>query len=62
MKTVLIEGKRYSWREILRLRREQRKKAPQAQPPLFPLQEDARPQSQKTALGRWEEPTLFPLD
>jgi hypothetical protein len=33
--------------------------AKREQPTLFPLKEDCRPQTQKTASGRYEEPTLF---
>lgn len=57
---IEIDGKRYLWRDSLRLRREQRKahaKAPQ--PPLFPLREDRRPPSERTAAGRYLEPSLF---
>ena len=59
LRFVTIDGKRYAWREILKLRREQRKEARQAQSPLFELKEDRRPQSQKTSAGRFKEPTLF---
>jgi hypothetical protein len=43
----------------LLLRREQKKAARQAQPTLFALNEDSRPQTQRTASSRYEEPTLF---
>jgi hypothetical protein len=56
---IEIEGKRYLWREILKMRREQRKAAQRAQPALFELREDARPKSQRSADGRFSEPTLF---
>jgi hypothetical protein len=56
---VTIDGKRYAWREILKLRSEQRKEARQAQPPLFELKEDSRPSTQNSTRGRFEEPTLF---
>ena len=59
MKTVLIDGKRYLWSELLRLRREQKKAARQAHPTLFELREDARPPSQRLADGRYSEPSLF---
>jgi hypothetical protein len=59
MKTVEIGGTRYLWRDVLKLRKEQQKAARQPQPTLFPLVEDSRPASEKTAAGRHEEPTLF---
>lgn len=59
MKTIEIDGKRYVWRDILRLRREQQKADRQPQPTLFELQTDTRPASQKTADGRYSEPLLF---
>jgi phage-related minor tail protein len=59
MRYITLDGKRYAWRDLLKLRREQKKAARQAQPALFELKEDARPQSQRTASSRYEEPTLF---
>jgi len=58
---ILIDGKRYAWRDILALRREQRQPA-LPQPTLFELKEDARPPSARTAAGRYLEPTLFDGD
>jgi hypothetical protein len=59
LKTVEIGGVRYRWRDILKLRREQSKADRKHQPPLFELRDDSRPDSQKTATGRLQEPTLF---
>lgn len=59
MRYIEIEGKKYAWRDLLKLRREQRKAARQAQPVLFELKDDERPKSQRTASSRYEEPTLF---
>ena len=59
MKFIILDGKRYAWRDLLKLRREQRKAARQAQPTLFELKDDERPKSQRTASSRFEEPTLF---
>ena len=59
MKFIIVDGKRYAWRDLLKLRREQKKAARQAQPALFELQDDQRPESQSTASSRYEEPTLF---
>lgn len=56
---LVIDGKRYLWAELLRLRKEQRRAARKEQPALFPLKEDCRQPTQKTARGRYEEPTLF---
>jgi hypothetical protein len=58
---VDIDGKRYLWRDILNMRREQRKAERQPQPLLFELKEDRRPDSQRKAAGRFSEPTLFEL-
>lgn len=59
MKFIVLDGKRYLWADILRLRKEQVKAARQKQPVLFELQDDERPKSQRTASARFEEPTLF---
>ena len=59
MKYVIIEGKRIAWRDIFALRKEQKKAQRQQQLTLFELKEDARPQTQHTADGRYQEPLLF---
>jgi hypothetical protein len=59
MRYIEIDGKMYRWRDLLKLRREQRKAARQAQPVLFELKDDQRPKSQRTASSRFEEPSLF---
>jgi hypothetical protein len=57
---IEIDGKRHVWRDILELRREQLRERPRAeQPALFEVIEDSRPVSQRTAAGRYREPTLF---
>jgi hypothetical protein len=57
-----LDGKRYLWRDLLRLRQEQRRAARGAdQPALFALREDCRPASDRTAAGRYQEPSLFTL-
>jgi hypothetical protein len=58
---IMIDGKRHSWRDILALRREQRQPT-LPQPTLFELKEDARPGSQRSATGRYAEPSLFDGD
>jgi len=63
MWTIVIDGKRYDWREIRRLRREQIQEARRIeQLPLFDLKDDSRPASQRTVAGRFMEPTLFKVD
>jgi hypothetical protein len=59
MRYVEINGVKYLWRDLLKLRREQKKAERQAQPVLFELKEDTRPQTQRTASSRYAEPTLF---
>ena len=59
---VVIDGKRFLWKDILKLRREQRKAARQSQLTLFEIKEDSRPASQRTAEGRFTEPMLFNID
>lgn len=58
-KFIVIDGKRIAWRDLLKLRREQRRAAQTVQPVLFELKDDTRPKSQQTANGRFSEPTLF---
>jgi hypothetical protein len=58
---IIIAGKRYAWRDILALRREQWQPS-LPQPTLFELKEDTRPASARTAAGRYLEPTLFDGD
>jgi hypothetical protein len=59
---IVIDGKRHLWKDLLRLRREQRKAARQPQLILFELKDDSRPASQQTAEGRFTEPMLFNID
>lgn len=59
---IIIEGRAYRWRDILDLRRQQIaawKAARPDQPALFPLIEDSRPKSDRTAAGRFLEPSLL---
>lgn len=58
---IIIDGKRYAWRDILALRREQRQ-SPLPQPTLFELKDDVRPPAQRSAAGRYAEPSLFDGD
>lgn len=59
---IIIEGRRYLWNDLLKLRREQQKATKKRQLTLFELMEDSRPASQRTAEGRLTEPTLFKVD
>jgi hypothetical protein len=55
-----IDGKRYLWRDIVELRRQQRRAhATTQQPPLFELKHDCRPSAARTPTGRYLEPSLF---
>jgi hypothetical protein len=59
---VEIEGKRFLWRDLVKLRREQRQASANApQPVLFPLIDDWRPPAERTAAGRYQEPSLFSI-
>jgi hypothetical protein len=60
--TVLVDGRAYSWKRLCELRRAQleaARKARGSQPALFELREDCRPGSERTAAGRFTEPSLF---
>jgi hypothetical protein len=60
--TIIVDGHAYSLQRLCELRREQleawRLSQPE-QPALFPLKADCRPQPERTATGRYREPTLF---
>jgi hypothetical protein len=57
---VEMDGKRILWRDLLQLRREQRKALTRAaQPTLFELKEDRRPAGDRNAAERYLEPNLF---
>lgn len=63
MRIIIIDGKVYEWKHILRLRRQQMQDGQRSsQLTLFELKEDHRPASQCTADGRYSEPTLFKVD
>ena len=60
---TIPDGKRYRWRDILRLRRQQEQETRQPnQEPLFPMHDDSRPVTQRTASDRYQNPTLFTVD
>lgn len=60
--TIIVDGRAYSWQRLRELRRQQleawRLSQPE-QPALFALKADCRPQPERTAAGRYSEPTLF---
>lgn len=61
---IMIGGHAYSWRAILAQRRtqlEEWKAAQMRQPALFDLRDDRRPEAERTAAGRYQEPTLLAL-
>ena len=61
-KFIDIDGKRFVWRELLQRRREQvAAVAKFEQPVLFEMKVDSRPASERTADGRYGEPSLFTL-
>lgn len=62
--TFIVDGRAYSWRKLCQLRRDQlemRRVARGKQDTLFALQDDCRPASQRTAAGRYAEPSFFDL-
>ena len=57
---IEIDGKRYLWRDVVQLRREQRQAYARAQQlALFELRHDQRPPAERTAASRYLEPSLF---
>lgn len=59
-KFIEIDGKRFLWRDLLVKRRAQAV-AKSEQAVLFELKEDRRPIADRTAAGRYLEPSLFTL-
>lgn len=60
LRFIDIDGKRYLWRDVLEVRREQLKaRVRTEQPRLFPLKNDSRPPAERAAAGRYLEPSLF---
>lgn len=57
-----LDGRAYSWRQLCELRRQQleaARKARGTQALLFELRHDQRPESQRSASGRYAEPSLL---
>ena len=60
LRFIVIDGKRHLWRDVLRIRRQQVREFVSArQPALFELKDDCRPPAERTAAGRYLEPSLF---
>ena len=60
--TIIVDGHAFSWRRIAELRRQQLEawQTEQArQLALFELKDDCRPEAERTAAGRFREPTFF---
>jgi hypothetical protein len=59
---LVVDGRAFSWRQICELRRQQLeawKAAEARQLALFELKDDCRPATERTAAGRYAEPTLL---
>lgn len=58
---VLLDGRAYRWKDILAARRAQlaARPDPADQPTLFALRDDTRPKEERTASGRYRQPSLF---
>ena len=63
LRHIVIDGKAYLWRELVRLRREQLAafKTQASQPALFELKNDTRPKPERKAAGRYLQPSLFSI-
>jgi len=60
--TLIVDGHAFSWQRLLELRRQQLEawQAEQVrQLTLFELKDDSRPEAERTAAGRYSEPTFF---
>jgi hypothetical protein len=60
--TLIIDGRAYSWQALCELRRQQLDAWRAAQPrqlALFELKNDTRPVAERTASGRYEQPSLL---
>lgn len=59
-RSIVLDGKVYVWRELVKLRRAQLAEYAKArQPALFELREDSRPKTARSASSRYLEPSLF---
>ena len=59
---IVIEGKAYVWRELVKMRREQlQAQAKRKQLTLFEMREDYRPETHRNASARYQQPSLLAL-
>lgn len=61
---IVIDGRAYSWRVLLELRRRQLEEwrtARARQPALFEVRHDTRPAPERSAAERYREPTLLSI-
>lgn len=59
---LIVDGHAFSWRRLWELRQAQLeawKQAQAPQPALFDLRTDCRPRAERTAAGRYREPSLL---
>jgi len=59
---LIVDGHAFSWRRLCDLRREQLEawqRCKVLQPALFELRTDCRPRAERTASGRYQEPSLL---
>ena len=59
---LYVDGHAFSWRRLCELRRQQMEtwaEAEARQPALFELKTDCRPRSERTAAGRYRQPSLL---
>ena len=63
--TVVVDGHGFNWQRLCELRRQQQVEAWRAaqirQLALFEMHQDRRPTAERSASGRYREPTLFAL-
>ena len=62
--TIVVDGHGFNWQRLCELRRQQLEawRAEQGrQLTLFELREDFRPSAERTASGRYEQPTMLSL-
>ncbi len=60
--TLLVDGHAFSWRRLCELRRQQIEawaKTEERQPALFELRTDCRPHAERSADGRYRQPSLL---
>jgi hypothetical protein len=59
---LFVDGQAFSWRRLCELRRQQIEawtKSKARQPALFELKTDCRPRAERTAAGRYQQPSLL---